>query len=44
MVKFVDEVKDDVIISNNFKLRTRELTIDQNNLNQTNKQNINKEF
>ena len=27
MVKFVDEVEDDVVISHNFKLWTRELTI-----------------
>ena len=42
MVKFVDEVEDDVVISHNIKLWTRKLTIDQNNLRK--KQNINKEF
>ena len=35
MVKFVDEIEDDVVISHNFKLWTRKLTIDQNHLKQT---------
>lgn len=41
LVKFVDEVEDDVVVGHNFKFWTRKLTIDENNLNrQTNKTSI----